>query len=399
MCDQFCVSQVTNKIGTPCLGQWLTAKIISALPLICMSFSEQINTFNCICHDRISTAWISKPICCTFVVHFVRASKTDVFCERCLIASRSNESIKRGKSSRNGRRRTTMTRRIPIDGGDTRARGREREGKENEPRRPSVIFVLTLLSFPFVLIRVDSERQCCTFSKMYSSDTECTRRTETSIRSLHSTISSNRYVRGLGSHQDLSKRSASVPSPNISELIYNHETFPLLAEFLQIHGRESLIGFCAIVIGIGNLSSDRRQALYAVRAAYRQYIHDPSVSNHWLQTSTREWTREQISQRTFDPYQIFQPAMKDMLSYLKQNFYANFLSSKLWKNYLMKKQQQEKRLKTLNASTPKKINLSISTSTIKSSKASTSKREILTSFNANKTTGKLAFAKNSRWDV
>jgi hypothetical protein len=222
---------------------------------------------------------------------------------------------------------------------------------------------------------------------MYSSDTECTRRTNTSIRSLQSNKTSNRYVRGLGSHQDLSKRTASLSSPNISEIIHNHETFALLAEFLQLHGRESLIGFCAIVIGIGNLSSDQRQANYAVRAAYRQYLHDPSISSYWLQTSTRERIREQIAQRTFDPYQIFQPAMKDIVQYLKQNFYANFLSSKLWKNYLIK-QQQEKRMKTINASTPKKINLSISTSTIKSSKTvHGSKREIRTNFTGNKTLG------------
>ena len=70
--------------------------------------------------------------------------------------------------------------------------------------------------------------------------------------------------------------------------------------------------------------------------------------------------------------------MKDLLQYLKQNFYANFLSSKIWKNYLNKK--QDKRVKTLNASTPKKkSNLSVSSlSTIKSS---TSHREI----SANKT--------------
>lgn len=212
---------------------------------------------------------------------------------------------------------------------------------------------------------------------MYS-DTECTRRTGTSVRSTHST----RYIRGLGSHQDLSKRHSHV---SISDIIYNQETFPLMAEFLQIHGRESLVGFCAIVIGISNLTSDKRQALYAVRAAYKQYIDDESLSSSWLQSSTREWIRNQISQRSFDPFQIFQPAMKDMLQYIKQNFYANFLSSQIWKNYLLKKQQQEKRIKGLNSSTPKKFNASISTSTIKSSK---SKREILSNFNANRTIGR-----------
>ena len=58
----------------------------------------------------------------------------------------------------------------------------------------------------------------------------------------------------------------------ISDIIYNIETFPLLAEFLQIHGREALANFCAIVIGISNFSSDKRQAVDAVRAAYREYI-------------------------------------------------------------------------------------------------------------------------------
>lgn len=215
---------------------------------------------------------------------------------------------------------------------------------------------------------------------MYS-DTECTRRTGTSVRSTHST----RYIRGLGSHQDLSKRHSHV---SISDIIYNQETFPLMAEFLQIHGRESLVGFCAIVIGISNLTSDKRQALYAVRAAYKQYIDDESLSSSWLQSSTREWIRNQISQRSFDPFQIFQPAMKDMLQYIKQNFYANFLSSQIWKNYLLKKQQQEKRIKGLNSSTPKKFNASISTSTIKSSK---SKREILSNFNANRTIGRYSY--------
>ena len=219
---------------------------------------------------------------------------------------------------------------------------------------------------------------------MYS-DTECTRRTDMSTRSLHSASTSSRYIRGLGSHQDLSKRTPA-PSPTISELIYNHDTFPLLAEFLQMHGRESLVGFCAIVIGIGNLSSDRRQAFYAVRAAYRQYVHDESISNSWLQASTRESIRQQISQRAFDPFRIFDTAMKDMLQYIKQNFYANFLSSKIWKNHLAKK--QDKRMKILNASTPKKLNLSVSTSTMKSSKAASHKREILTNFNANKTVGR-----------
>jgi adenine C2-methylase RlmN of 23S rRNA A2503 and tRNA A37 len=80
--------------------------------------------------------------------------------------------------------------------------------------------------------------------------------------------------------------------------------------------------------------------------------------------------------------------MKDMLQYLKQNFYSNFLSSQIWKNYLIKKQQQDKRIKGLNASTPKKLNASISTSTVKSAKQLNSKRDILTSFNANKTVGK-----------
>jgi hypothetical protein len=218
---------------------------------------------------------------------------------------------------------------------------------------------------------------------MYS-DTECARRTTTSVRSYHSTSLSNRYIHGLGSIQDLSKR-VHLSSPSISDIIYNNETFPLLAEFLQIHGRESLVGFCAIVIGISNLTSDRRQALHAVRAAYKQYIDDESVSNSWLQPITRESIRQQISQRTFDPFKIFQPAMKDMLQYLKQNFYSNFLSSQIWKNYLMKK---DKRNKVLNASTPKKLNASISTSTVKSSKQPNSKRDILTSFNGNRTIGK-----------
>jgi hypothetical protein len=221
---------------------------------------------------------------------------------------------------------------------------------------------------------------------MYS-DTECTRRKEGSIRSCYSTSLSNRYVRGLGSHQDLSKRLQSLSTPSISDIIYNNETFPLLAEFLQIHGRDSLVGFCAIVIGISNLSSDKRQALYAVRAAYKQYIDDESISNSWLQSTTRDLIRQQISQRLFDPYKIFQPAMKDMLQYLKQNFYANFLSSQIWKNYFNKK-QQDKRNKGLNSSTPKKLNASISTSTVKSSKQSSSKRDILTNFNGNRTLGK-----------
>jgi len=222
---------------------------------------------------------------------------------------------------------------------------------------------------------------------MYS-DTECTRRTGASVRSCHSTSLSHRYIRGLGSSQDLSKRPILSSSPSISEIIYNNETFPLLADFLQIHGRESLVGFCAIVIGVSNLSSDKRQAIYAVRAAYRQYINDESLSNSWLQSTTREFIREQISQGIFDPYKIFQPAMKDMLQYLKRNFYANFLSSEIWKNYLVKKQQQDKRMKVLNASTPKKLNASISTSTVKSSKQTNCKRDILTSFNANRTLGK-----------
>ncbi|CAF1209618.1 unnamed protein product [Rotaria magnacalcarata] len=225
---------------------------------------------------------------------------------------------------------------------------------------------------------------------MYS-DTECTRRAGNSTRSCQSTSLSSRYVRGCGSNQDLSKRIQSLSSPSISEIIYNNETFPLLAEFLQIHGRESLVGFCAIVIGISNLSADKRQALYAVRAAYRQYVDDESISNSWLQPTTRESIRQQMSQRNFDPYKIFQPAMKDMLKYLKQNFYSNFLSSQLWKNYSNKKQQQQqqqdKRMKVLNASTPKKFNSSISTSTVKSSKQSTYKREILTDFNGNRTLG------------
>jgi hypothetical protein len=222
---------------------------------------------------------------------------------------------------------------------------------------------------------------------MYS-DTECTRRTANSVRSSHSISLTNRYVRGLGSNQDISKRIQLLSSPSISEIIYNNETFPLLAEFLQIHGREPLVGFCAIVIGISNLTSDKRQALYAVRAAYKQYIDDELISNSWLQSTTRDIIRQQIIQRLFDPYKIFQPAMKDMLQYLKQNFYANFLSSPIWKNYLIKKQQQDKRIKGLNASTPKKLNASISTSTVKTTKQSICKREILPSFNGNKTTGK-----------
>jgi hypothetical protein len=228
---------------------------------------------------------------------------------------------------------------------------------------------------------------------MYS-DTECTRRTTTSVRSYHSTSLSNRYIHGLGSNQDLSKRTQYLSSPSISDIIYNNETFPLLAEFLQIHGRESLVGFCAIVIGISNLTSDKRQALYAVRAAYKQYIDDESISTSWLQSTTRELIRQQISQRLFDPYKIFQPAMKDMLQYLKQNFYANFLSSQIWKNYLMKK---DKRNKGLNASTPKKFNGSISTSTVKSSKQLNSKRDILTSFNGNRTVGKNISESNERY--
>ncbi|CAF4276290.1 unnamed protein product [Rotaria sp. Silwood2] len=222
---------------------------------------------------------------------------------------------------------------------------------------------------------------------MYS-DTECTRRTGSSIRSCHSSSLSNRYIRGYGSNQDLSKRTQFLSSPSISDIIYSKETFPILAEFLQIHGRESLVGFCAIVIGISNLTLDKRQALYAVRAAYKQYINDETISNSWLQSTTRELIRQQISQRTLDPYKIFQPAMKDMLQYIKQNFYSNFLSSQIWKNYLNKQQQQDKRIKGINASTPKKMNSSISTSTVKSSKQNMSKRDILTSFNANKTLGK-----------
>lgn len=221
---------------------------------------------------------------------------------------------------------------------------------------------------------------------MYS-DTECARRTGSSVRSSHSTSLSHRYIRGLGSSQDLSKRSqiSTSSSPTISDLIYNQETFPLLAEFLQMHGRESLVGFCAIVIGIGNLTSDKRQAIYAVRAAYKQYIDDECVSTSWLQSSTRENLREQIVQRSIDPYTIFQPAMKDMLQYIKQNFYSNFLSSQIWRNYLKQKQRA---IKGLNSSTPKKLNASISTSTVKPSKPINLKRDILTNFNGNRTIGK-----------
>jgi hypothetical protein len=222
---------------------------------------------------------------------------------------------------------------------------------------------------------------------MYS-DTECTRRIASSVRRYHSKSISNHYVRGLGSNQDLSKRTQLLKSPAISEIIYNDETFPLLAKFLQIHGRESLVGFCAIVIGISRLTSDKRQALYAVRAAYKQYIDDQSISNSWLQPITREIIRQQISQRIFDPYKIFQPAMKDMLQYLQQNFYSNFLSSQIWKNYLAKNEQPDKKIKGINASTPKKLNASISTSTVKSTKQSNYKREILTNFNGNTTIGK-----------
>ncbi|CAF0880088.1 unnamed protein product [Adineta ricciae] len=221
---------------------------------------------------------------------------------------------------------------------------------------------------------------------MYS-DTECTRRAGGSIRSCQSSTLSNRYIRGLGSNQDLSRRTTAVGTPDISEIIYNNETFQLFAEFLQIHGRESLVGFCAIVLAIPNLLSNKRQALHAVRAAYKQYINDESMSNSWLQPVTREYIREQIVQRAFDPYKIFQPAMKDMLKYLNQNFYSNFLSSQIWKSYLLKKQQQDKRMKGLNASTPKKLSASISTSTMKSSKPANYKRDILASYNANKTLG------------
>jgi hypothetical protein len=79
--------------------------------------------------------------------------------------------------------------------------------------------------------------------------------------------------------------------------------------------------------------------------------------------------------------------MKDMLQYLDRNFHSNFLSSEIWKNYLIKKQQQDRRIKRLNASTPKKLNASISTSTVKSSKQSNCKRDILTSY-GNRTLGK-----------
>lgn len=200
------------------------------------------------------------------------------------------------------------------------------------------------------------------FTSMYSSDTECVRRAETSIRSLKSTISSNRYVRGLGSEQDLSKRS-----PTIAELINNPETFPLLAEFLQIHGRQSLIGFCAVILAIDNLKSEPKQAMYAVKAAFREYIEDPTVSNHWLQPSTRIWIIEQFQRKHFDPFTIFKPAIADIIQYLKQNFYANFLSSKIWKSYLLKK--SNKRTKLLNSSTPKKLNFSMNNgSMLKSTK-------------------------------
>ena len=222
---------------------------------------------------------------------------------------------------------------------------------------------------------------------MYS-DTECSRRKGSSVRSYYSTSLSNRY--GLGSNQDLSNRKQLLlSSPSISDIIYNIETFPLLAEFLQIHGREALANFCAIVIGISNFSSDKRQAVDAVRAAYREYITNELISNSWLKSTTRELIEQEISKRSFNPYQIFQPAMKDMLEYLDRNFHSNFLSSQIWKHYLIKKQQQDRRNKRLNASTPKKLNASVSTSTVKSSKQSTNKREILTSFNANRTLGKI----------
>jgi hypothetical protein len=219
---------------------------------------------------------------------------------------------------------------------------------------------------------------------MYS-DTECTRRKGSSVRSYHSTSLSNRY--GLGSNQDLSKRTQLLSSPSISEIVYNNETFPLLAEFLQIHRRESLANFCAIVIGISNYSSSKRQASQAVHAAYKQYITNETLSN-WLKSPTRDLIRQQMSKSSFDPYEIFQPAMKDMLQYLDRNFHSNFLSSEIWKNYLIIKQQQEKRIKRLNASTPKKFNASISTSTVKSSKQTSFKRDILTNFNGNRTLGK-----------
>lgn len=204
-----------------------------------------------------------------------------------------------------------------------------------------------------MFVRFSSLRLSLTFSsiarsfpKMYNSDTECSRRTNTSMRQLSR--------RALGSEQDLSRRA-----PTLNEIISNQETFALLAEFLEMHGRESLIGFCAVVLAINNLQSDRRQAIYAVKAAYREYILHSNLSSQWLQSTTREAIREALHQRDFDPFRIFQPAMKDLLQYLKQNFYANFLSSKIWKNYLNKK--NVKRLKTLNSSTPKKIShLSVS---------------------------------------
>ncbi|CAF1542420.1 unnamed protein product [Rotaria sp. Silwood1] len=229
---------------------------------------------------------------------------------------------------------------------------------------------------------------------MYS-DTECTRRTGSSTRSCHSTSLSNRYIRGYGSNQDLSsKRIQLISTPSISDIIYNTETFQLLAEFLQIHGRESLVGFCAIVIGISNLRSNKREALYAVHAAYKEYINDETISNSWLQPITKDLIRQLISKRSYDPYTIFLPAMKDMLQYLKQNFYSNFLSSQIWKNYLNKK-QQDKRNKGINSSTPKSINTSISTSTVKSSKQNISKKDILTNFNGNRTLGSTSLVTTS----
>jgi hypothetical protein len=224
---------------------------------------------------------------------------------------------------------------------------------------------------------------------MYS-DTECSRRT-CSVRNFQSSSSSHRHVRGYGSNQDLSKRSATLPPPSITEIVYNNEIFTLFAEFLQAHGRESLSGFCAFIISMARLTSDKSQALCAARAAFSTYINNESMSNSWLQPATRELIRRQVLQRKFDPHRLFEPAMKDMLQYLKQNFYTNFLSSVLWKDYVTRQQREQaviaKRTKLINSSsTPKKVNLSMTTS---SKQHQVNKRDIQTNFNGNRTVGKL----------
>jgi len=223
---------------------------------------------------------------------------------------------------------------------------------------------------------------------MYS-DSECALASSRSTRSVSSSLirHRNKYVYGHGSNRDLSR----IPvNPTMHDILNNSDMLKLFVDYLSAYGKKALGEFCVVILGLsdlkqqqqeeeqstGNNEFDKKLQLYGLLTIiYKQFIENKQqqTSLSWMKPETREQLKKdyqsiksdfkQLKQvykqqqqysvadnvnndeqfkmdcheYVVDPSQLFAKPMADLILYLKHNFYSNFLSSNLWRNYCNEK--------------------------------------------------------------